>query len=566
MSGRCGPCWLVRLQWGTWAAARAVAAAVLVGALGALGAPTANAHRARATIAVNTTSEANADGLCSLREAVAAANTDQSVDGCDAGGLFDVIAVPEGTYLITQGALVFESSTVLRGSGAVLRRVIDFAEPYWREAIVRVASTAHLELAGVTLDGSGGCGVLVNEGNLRMIDGSITGTSFQVPWTCSSVAFYNTGAAKLLRTSIRNNQGDGGPTAFTNNGTLRIVDGLISGNGRFSGRFGLGAVTENSGVLSLSGTTYRENGPSSLFNLGTLTMRNCSFQGGQGIGLWNEGDAYVVRSSFNEHGTGIRNSGSLRASYSSIDRNSNSGFFFPRAAGIESTGTLVLDHSSVTENRGTGTGGILSDGITTVRDTTIAGNVAASWWNPGGTQNSDGAGGVTVGGGTAKFNNVTIADNHYEASTDAPPPLHVSGGLYVAGGSVSIANSVVALNQHDQAVEGNGMDCTGPVSSLGYTYLQRLAGCSLDHGSGDLTGGNPQLGALGRNGGPTPTMVPLPGSPLVDQGSPAKVGVHPAGACSRHDQRGHYRPADGDKDGVARCDIGAVERRPSHRT
>jgi hypothetical protein len=43
----------------------------------------------------------------------------------------------------------------------------------------------------------------------------------------------------------------------------------------------------------------------------------------------------------------------------------------------------------------------------------------------------------------------------------------------------------------------------------------------------------------------------LPGSPAIDEGDEQY--------CAEKDQRGVYRPADGDGDGVAICDIGAFE-------
>jgi hypothetical protein len=59
------------------------------------------------------------------------------------------------------------------------------------------------------------------------------------------------------------------------------------------------------------------------------------------------------------------------------------------------------------------------------------------------------------------------------------------------------------------------------------------------------TDGDPALGALADNGGPTQTMRPLPGSPVID-----------AIACTdapATDQRGVPRPQ------FVQCDIGAVE-------
>ena len=67
----------------------------------------------------------------------------------------------------------------------------------------------------------------------------------------------------------------------------------------------------------------------------------------------------------------------------------------------------------------------------------------------------------------------------------------------------------------------------------------------------NLTTGDPLLAPLGSNGGPTQTMLPLPGSPAIDA-----AAVH---------RRAHHRPArppahlDGDGNGTATPDIGAVE-------
>ncbi len=62
---------------------------------------------------------------------------------------------------------------------------------------------------------------------------------------------------------------------------------------------------------------------------------------------------------------------------------------------------------------------------------------------------------------------------------------------------------------------------------------------------------NPRLGALRNNGGITQTMALIAGSPAID------AGTNPG--CTTTDQRGLPRPIDGNLDGTAICDIGAVE-------
>jgi hypothetical protein len=57
-----------------------------------------------------------------------------------------------------------------------------------------------------------------------------------------------------------------------------------------------------------------------------------------------------------------------------------------------------------------------------------------------------------------------------------------------------------------------------------------------------ITLSDPQLGALGDHGGPTPTMLPATGSPALGNGQ----------SCPATDQRGQPRPS-------SNCTAGAVE-------
>ena len=63
------------------------------------------------------------------------------------------------------------------------------------------------------------------------------------------------------------------------------------------------------------------------------------------------------------------------------------------------------------------------------------------------------------------------------------------------------------------------MDCGGSlVTSSGFN-LESDSSCALT-GPGDLNNTNPQLAALGNNGGPTNTLALLSTSPAVGQGDP----------------------------------------------
>jgi hypothetical protein len=121
----------------------------------------------------------------------------------------------------------------------------------------------------------------------------------------------------------------------------------------------------------------------------------------------------------------------------------------------------------------------------------------------------------------------------------------LSGLLAGSNTVISLTNTVLANH--------TGGDCLGTFFSGGHNLIEGAAGCTLiGGGTGDITGVDPLLGALAFNGGVTQTQVLLGGSPAIDAG--AEACPPPA-----TDQRGIARPQDGNADGTARCDIGALE-------
>lgn len=200
--------------------------------------------------------------------------------------------------------------------------------------------------------------------------------------------------------------------------------------------------------------------------------------------------------------------------------------------GIRLRGTdfpVVLVNSTVTANGGLaeGTlveasgGGIFTREPLTLVYSDVVGNVGATLTGagptPGPGSNVAGPGDVVVAAGTA-------------------PPLTTFG-------------SVIA------DVGEGGTNCVnlGPVTSSGYNAADDTS-CGLSHAT-DIQDPafDPNLGSLADNGGPTPTLLPAPGSPLVDAIPGPSCQTAPLATGVITDQRGLARPSNG------RCDIGAVE-------
>jgi hypothetical protein len=212
-------------------------------------------------------------------------------------------------------------------------------------------------------------------------------------------------------------------------------------------------------------------------------------------------------------------------------------------AGCTLAGNSAVGGSSYVYRRGAygapGDGGaVWSSGDLSVTNSTFTGNSAIGGVYPGyGGGGSANGGGVRLAGGTGTLMNVTVSGNRVDSGSTSPgsgPAL--GGGLSCAtNGTVTIRNSIIANS-------GNGGDTWGTLTDAGYNICSDSTANFSAIGS--LNNTNPLLGPLADNGGPTPTMLLLPGSAALDA---IPAGFPPV------DQRGVMRPQ-----GVA-ADIGAVE-------
>lgn len=142
---------------------------------------------------------------------------------------------------------------------------------------------------------------------------------------------------------------------------------------------------------------------------------------------------------------------------------------------------------------------------------------------------SGNTGGALFTSGSATFTNSTVASN-------APTGLGNSGGITSFAGTIMLQNTIIAKNTGT----GQCAAVVGGVITDGGGNLQ-----SPDNGCGlTIPVGNPLLGALTNNGGPTRTMALITGS--------AALGIAVHANCPATDQRGVAR-------GAVTCDAGAFE-------
>jgi CSLREA domain-containing protein len=331
-----------------------------------------NPRLAQATIlTVNTTTdELNADGDCSLREAVRAANLDTTVSGCPAGSGADEIILPAGTYVLTRtgqdenfavtGDLDLSSDLTITGAGAA-QTIIDgnksdrvfhilFNDPTVTISGVTIQNGDAPHVVGGFIEGSGG-GIQINFATLT-----------------------------LINTVVRNNTAEELGAGIDNSGALTLINSEISGN-TVSG--GISLLQRGGGIASV--------GERGLTIIDSTISNNFAALTGGGLGL-DQGKTTITNSTINNNAAGEDGGGIFS--------------FVGRPSGHLNKDPLTIVNSTISGNRaGDFGGGILNVGKLILDSVTITNNVA--------DENRDGMG---DGGGifnshSVKLKGSIIADN-----------------------------------------------------------------------------------------------------------------------------------------------------------
>lgn len=461
---------------------------------------------ASASAGTITVANLNDAGEGSLREAVAKAAVNET------------IALPAGQITLTTGPIAFEKNLTIVGVGPG-GSIVSGNDA---SRIFTITGTPQVTLEGLTIThgkDATGAGILAT-GEVTLENVTVTANhagGSGVAGFGGGIEF-GPGTYTLSDTVVSENTAGGGaggagfgggigysPSAEKQSLTLSLVRSRVLGN-----RAGVGDAGFGGGIEASSG---QNNGAIS------ISLSNSSLSGNVAGGGGPEG------------GFG----GGLELS----------------SGGKENVLALTIDHSAVTGNtagggaaKASGLGGGISyssggAGVTqtlTLTNTTIANNTAGG----GGSEANGFGGGLEFSGGTGTLSHLTVAGN----SAGGGGGTSLGAGLDLGPlGTGGIDNSIVAANA--------GGNCSAAVVSRGHN-LDDGTSCGFA-GTGDKSGADAKLGPLGEHGGPTPTRMPLTGSPAIDAGDSA--------TCPSTDQRGVARPQGGG------CEIGAVElQRPGVTT
>jgi hypothetical protein len=528
-----------------------------------------------ATITVNT-DDPNVvpDGRCSLIEALENANGTHRHDDCAGGDVADTDVINLGsgrTYMLDRphtdrlGLPTITGDTVINGHGSVIQR-------------------AHF-VPGIGLINIDGPRVTINDLTLRH-----SAASFTVK--------LEKGNANLNRCTIE--EGLGGSSAG-----LKVVSGrAVVNESTISQNRGMGII--NAGHLLVIDTVISSNEEGGVYYWSflspdptshSLTMLNCHVEENLRFGIYIRSEDFPrIPTNATIIGTTIINNkdddgdwskagvtlsgcgGRLVVSRSEVGGNRESEEWStcdsggvnvmtshycspPRRHTVEILNSVVFGNEG--GNHG---GGICVDGATlTIINSTILRNSSKT-----------GGGGVLVMASNAAIINSTISENTVRSSSGIG--VGVGGGLRVetgsivtlesttitentsdSGGGVSTGGGVIEISFRNNVISKNYADGGSSVNNCAIgggtefvsagRNLSDDTTCFLDHPT-DVIAGDARLSSLGLYGGLTPVHMPLTGSPAIDTGGRE---------CSRVDQRGFLRPADGNGDGVVRCDRGAVE-------
>jgi hypothetical protein len=357
--------------------------------------------------------------------------------------------------------------------------------------------TGGIAVFNATLETQGTQTVTATDTVTNMITGTSNGITVSIPGVVvTTTADSGPGS---LRAALATATTDGSanitfdPTIFATPQTITLTSALnIPSNTTITG------PTSGSGATLKNLVTVDGGGASSNFSMFTVNS------GVTGVAIHN---LVIANGHVDSQGGGITSSGSLTVTGCTFANNYAGGYITSLGNGggaiYVSSGTLAVSDSTFVGNTSAPGGAIsVGSGIVAINQSTFSGNSAQ---------------GAKVGGAIFTNTNVTmtIAGSTFSGNSATGG----EGGAVFNNATLTATNTIMAGN--------TGGDCGANGSST----------CPANGSNGNVIGvSGINLAPLGNYGGPTQTMILLPGSPAICAGSVAAI---PGGVTM--DQRGDAR-------------------------
>jgi hypothetical protein len=543
------------------------------------------------TIAVNDNGDSVSPTGCTLRGAVTAVNNAAFgvADPCTTAGTFGngdtiVFGTISSPITLAQGEITITKAIAIQGPGANSLTVsgngasrIFYLNNY--TALAVPVTISGLTLSGGNAQMNDGGAILDRGADLTLtnsvLSGNTTGVGNHTGGAIFAVNYGGVGALDIEYSTLTNNTanyggavrgfgltqatinqstfssntaGATGGAAYLRSDNTNLTDSTFSGNysGKFGGAVALLAGSPTSNVVADHCTftgNHQVKGAIYLWH-GSPTISNSTISGN--ISSGNAGGVFAYDAAATITG-------------STISGNAGSGIYTLDA-------TLSVQQSLISGNMGGNGGGLsLNNGVygshigVTITNSTISGNTASG--SGGGIfmpyeinvpvmlVGDTIAGNSAVYSGGGVFANISGSGTFtIESSTIASNDSEQSGAVYnKSANAIVLHNSIVANNKAptDPDLQGNFI--------ANYDFIRDTTGASFTGTPIILSGSDPMLGSLGYYGGPTPTILPKTGSPVIDVGDPGPTTL-------TTDQRGLTRVVG------THIDIGADERQITEDT
>ncbi len=456
-------------------------------------------------------------GTCTLRDAIAAA---------DANPGTDTVSVSVGPISLTNGALNHPSTDalVLTGNGNTVTQttaneVVFTGGPLTVDSLVTSGGTNALDAFG-PVSVSGSSITTTNGQGVVSFGGGTSATIDSSTITSSDAAAF---AAQDVTVTDSTLSSSGGVGALAAAGNVVITGSTVSGVGgganggtdatitdsSVTSTNGIGVLAGSGGSATVSGSTVagQDGGIQAGLDV-TVTGSTVTSAGGIGVlslfGTVTVSDSWITGASL------------------AIVANAGAATLRSEIQGGPSGGVLAVNGTaSITSSTVTGGGhfGVRAPDQVLIVNSTITGNGGCGAYSPEGK--------VTLVYATVVENGT------------------VNCGFNVSTPTLESFSSVVALHAPNCSV--------GTTISYGYNFSDDNT-CGFTDSTDTNNGGNPLLGPLTDNGGPTLTRLPQTGSPLIDGVALSACSADGASTIQPLvDQRALGRPS-----GLG-CDIGAVE-------